>query len=102
MLRRVVEASSRTAVFSLTQRHDRTETWKELLGLAGDAARDGLSIRPVVAPRPIGILLGLEGSQNPFSGTPSYKRIAGKPRSEARRVGKECVSTCRSRCSTSN
>src|SRR3546814_2289038 len=64
MLRRVVEASSRTAVFSLTQRHDRTETWKELLGLAGDAARDGLSIRPVVAPRPIGILLGLEGSQN--------------------------------------
>ncbi|HEY9569342.1 MAG TPA: amidohydrolase family protein, partial [Thalassobaculum sp.] len=86
MLRRVVEASSRTAVFSLTQRHDRTETWKELLGLAGDAARDGLSIRPVVAPRPIGILLGLEGSQNPFSGTPSYKRIAGKPLEERVRI----------------
>src|SRR3546814_2214074 len=67
MLRRVVEASSRTAVFSLTQRHDRTETGKELLGLAGDADRDGLSIRPVVAPRTIGNLLGLEGSQNPFS-----------------------------------
>lgn len=79
MLRRVVEASGRTAVFSLTQRHDRTETWKELLALAGGAARDGVSIRPVVAPRPIGILLGLEGSQNPFSGTPSYKRIASLP-----------------------
>lgn len=77
LLRRVIEACGRTAVFSLTQRHDRTETWKELLALAGGAARDGLSIRPVVAPRPIGILLGLEGSQNPFSGTPSYKRIAG-------------------------
>jgi N-acyl-D-aspartate/D-glutamate deacylase len=86
MLRRVVEASGRTAVFSLTQRHDRTEFWKELLALSGDAARDGLSIRPVVAPRPIGILLGLEGSQNPFSGTPSYKRIAGKPLEERVRI----------------
>lgn len=82
MLRRVIEASGRTAVFSLTQRHDRTEFWKELLQLSEGAARDGLSIRPVVAPRPIGILLGLEGSQNPFSGTPSYKRIAGLPLAE--------------------
>jgi len=82
MVRRVVEASGRTAVFSLTQRHDRSEFWKELLALSGSAARDGLSIRPVVAPRPIGILLGLEGSQNPFSGTPSYKRIADKPLAE--------------------
>lgn len=86
MLRRVVAASGRNAVFSLTQRHDRTEVWKELLAMAGDAARDGLSIRPVVAPRPIGILLGLEGSQNPFSGTPSYKRIAGKSLEERVRI----------------
>ena len=79
MLRRVVEASGRTAVFSLTQRHDRPDVWRELLALADEAIKDGLSIRPVVAPRPIGILLGLEGSQNPFSGTPSYKAIADLP-----------------------
>jgi N-acyl-D-aspartate/D-glutamate deacylase len=79
MLRRVIERCGRTAVFSLTQRHDRTEVWKELLALAGQAAQDGLSIRPVVPPRAIGILLGLEGSQNPFSGTPSYKSIAHLP-----------------------
>ncbi len=78
-LRRVVEASGRTAVFSLTQRHDRPHFWRDLLRLAGDAAQDGVSIRPVVAPRPIGILLGLEGSQNPFSGTPTYRRIADLP-----------------------
>ncbi|NQW09207.1 MAG: amidohydrolase family protein [Alphaproteobacteria bacterium] len=78
-LRRVVEASGRTAVFSLTQRHDRPHFWRDLLRLSGEAAADGLSIRPVVAPRPIGILLGLEGSQNPFSGTPSYKAIAHLP-----------------------
>ena len=31
------------------------------------------------APRAIGVLLGLEGSQNPFSGTPTYKSIAKLP-----------------------
>jgi N-acyl-D-aspartate/D-glutamate deacylase len=82
MLRRVIERCGRTAVFSLTQRHDRTTVWKELLDLAEQARRDGLSIRPVVAPRAIGILLGLEGSQNPFSGTPSYKSIAHLPLAE--------------------
>jgi N-acyl-D-aspartate/D-glutamate deacylase len=82
MLRRVVETCGRTAVFSLTQRHDRTEVWKELLALADRAIGDGVSIRPVVAPRAIGILLGLEGSQNPFSGTPTYKSIAHLPLAE--------------------
>jgi N-acyl-D-aspartate/D-glutamate deacylase len=84
MLRRVVETSGRPAVFSLTQRHEkeRSEVWKELLGHAGEAIRDGHSIRPVFPPRAIGILLGLEGSQNPFSGTPTYKSIAHLPLAE--------------------
>ena len=81
MLRRVVERTGRPAVFSLTQRHEseRSGVWEELLGLAGDAINAGVSIRPVFPPRAIGILLGLEGSQNPFSGTPTYKSIASKP-----------------------
>jgi N-acyl-D-aspartate/D-glutamate deacylase len=84
MLRRVIERSGRTAVFSLTQRHEpaRQEVWKELLALADQAIKSGHSIRPVVAPRAIGILLGLEGSQNPFSGTPTYRSIALKPLAE--------------------
>lgn len=79
ILRRVVEASGQKAVFSLTARHDRTEAWKELLALSDAAAGDGLPIRPVFPPRPIGILLGLQGSQNPFAGCPSYKTIAHLP-----------------------
>ncbi|TDH61736.1 D-aminoacylase [Dankookia rubra] len=79
LIRRVVERSGRPAVFSLTQRHDRTEVWKELLALSNQAARDGVQIRPVFPPRPIGILMGLLGSQNPFSGAPSYKAIAHLP-----------------------
>lgn len=84
MLRRVVEKCGRTAVFSLTQRHEpaRQGVWKELLAMAGDAIKAGTSIRPVVPPRAIGILLGLEGSQNPFSGTPTYKSLAALPLAE--------------------
>jgi N-acyl-D-aspartate/D-glutamate deacylase len=84
MLRRVVETSGRPAVFSLTQRHEekRSRVWRELLGYANEATAAGLSIRPVFPPRAIGLLLGLEGSQNPFSGTPTYKSIAAKPLAE--------------------
>ena len=82
MMRRVVEASGRPLVFSLSQRHDRTTDWLKLLSLSDQAAADGLSIRPVFPPRPIGILLGLLGSQNPFSGCPTYKSLSHLPAHE--------------------
>jgi N-acyl-D-aspartate/D-glutamate deacylase len=82
MLRRVIEACGRPAVFTLTQRHSRPDVWRDLLKHADKAAADGLPIRPVVAPRAIGVLLGLAGSQNPFSGCPTYKAIAHLPVAE--------------------
>ena len=82
MLRRVVEACGRPCVFTLTQRHARPTVWRDLLGYADEAIAAGVPIRPVVAPRAIGVLLGLEGSQNPFSGTPTYKSIAHLPLAE--------------------
>jgi N-acyl-D-aspartate/D-glutamate deacylase len=86
MLRRVVEAAGCPLVFSLSQRHDRTEVWRELMALSSQAAREGVSMRPVVPPRPIGILLGLNGSQNPFAATPSYRAIAHLPLAERVRI----------------
>jgi N-acyl-D-aspartate/D-glutamate deacylase len=82
MLRRVVEASGRPAVFSLSQRHERPKDWEVMVREADRAIADGHSIRAVCPPRAIGLLLGLEGSQNPFSGTPSYKKIAKLPLAE--------------------
>lgn len=82
MVRRVAERCGRPVLFSLTARHDRTQAWKELLALSNAAAAEGLPIRPVFPPRPIGILLGFQGSQNPFSGTPSHKAIAHLPLGE--------------------
>lgn len=76
MVRRVVEKSGVPLMFSMAQRHGRREAFDELLALSDKAAEEGLYMRPVIAPRPIGILLGLQGSQNPFSGCPTYKTIA--------------------------
>ncbi|MGI9421628.1 MAG: N-acyl-D-amino-acid deacylase family protein [Hyphomicrobiaceae bacterium] len=82
MLRRVVEACGRPAVFSLSQRHERPRDWEVMIAGADQAVADGHSIRAVCPPRAIGLLLGLEGSQNPFSGTPSYRKIAHLPLAE--------------------
>ena len=81
MLRRVAEKSGRPVVFSLSRRHEphRRDQWKELVAYADQAQHDGVDIRAVTAPRAVGVLLGLEGSQNPFSGTPTYKSIAKLP-----------------------
>jgi N-acyl-D-aspartate/D-glutamate deacylase len=94
MLRRVIEACGRPAVFTLTQRHARPEVWRDLIKHADKAAADGLPIRPVVAPRAIGVLLGLAGSQNPFSGCPTYRSIAHLPVPErARRMADPAIRT---------
>ncbi|HVY15893.1 MAG TPA: amidohydrolase family protein [Rhodopila sp.] len=92
MLRRVVEACGRPAVFTLTQRHARPGVWRDLVAHADKAAADGVPIRPVAAPRAIGVLLGLSGSQNPFSGCPTYKEIAHLPVAErARRMAEPAI-----------
>ncbi len=79
VLKRIVKKSGRPVVFSCTQRHDRPHFWEDLMSMARQAQKEGLPIRPVVTPRPIGLLLGLNGSQNPFSGTDTYKSISNLP-----------------------
>ena len=79
LLRRVAEKTGRPMVFSLSQRNTQPSAWSDLLKLADKANAEGVSMRPVVAPRAIGMLLGLEGSQHPFSGCRSYRAIAQLP-----------------------
>lgn len=80
MLRRIVQRSGRSCVFTNNQRHgERSGVWRELLALSDAAASEGLRIRPIAAPRPIGSLFGLSGTQNPFSATPGYRSIAQLP-----------------------
>ena len=53
--------------------------WKKLLGMIDGANREGLRIKGQVAPRAIGILLGLNCTLNPFLRCPSWQAIARLP-----------------------
>jgi N-acyl-D-aspartate/D-glutamate deacylase len=79
MLRRIIVSSGRPMSLSLAQRHSEPRTWRKLLDLIASAVTDGVPITAQVAPRPIGVLLGLQGSLNPFSSCASYLEIAHLP-----------------------
>lgn len=86
MIRRLIEASRRPLSLSLAQSSNDPNSWRGLLGLISAAAKDGLPIKAQVAPRPIGLLLGLQGTINPFSAHPSYRSIHDKPLAEKLRI----------------
>ena len=82
MLRRLVEVSGRPLSVSLAQADVAPEGWRLLLGAIEAAAAEGLPIRAQVAPRPVGVLLGLDLTLNPFSAHPVYHEIAHLPPAE--------------------
>jgi len=91
MLCRVMSQSGRPLSFSLAQRHTVPGNWRRLLDLTAQAAKQGLPIKAQVAPRPIGVLLSLQGSRNPFSLCPSYQAIAAQPLAEKVRLLRDPV-----------
>ncbi|QUD89565.1 N-acyl-D-amino-acid deacylase family protein [Phenylobacterium montanum] len=82
IVRRLAQRFARPTTLSLAQVHHDPAAWKILLGLIGAAADNGLPIKGQVAPRPIGTLLGLQASLNPFSAHPSFRSLAALPFAE--------------------
>jgi N-acyl-D-aspartate/D-glutamate deacylase len=83
ILERMAEAAAgRPLSVSLMQRDQDPDQWRRILKGAEAASARGVPIRVQVAPRAIGVLLGLEASFHPFMGFPSYKSIAHLPLAE--------------------
>ena len=82
LFRRLARESNRPVTISLLQSDARPNGWRELMSQIDEANIEGLRITAQVRSRPTSVLLGLELSQNPFMGRPSYKRIAHLPFSE--------------------
>ncbi len=82
LFRRMARESSRPVTITLLQSDARPDGWRELMAEIDEANKEGLRITAQVRSRPTSVLLGLELSQNPFSGRPSYKRIAHLPFAE--------------------
>jgi len=79
MLRDLVRESGRPLSFSLAQGGSWADGWKGLLAMIESASKEGLPIKGQVAPRPIGLLLGLQGTLNPFIAHEAFQAIRDKP-----------------------
>ncbi|MDN5003065.1 amidohydrolase family protein [Bradyrhizobium sp. GCM10027634] len=79
MMLRVADQTKCPISFSITQNDRSPNRWRQTLDEINAAAKRGLSITAQIAARPVGLLLGLELSRNPFQTHPSYKAIAHLP-----------------------
>src|ERR1700719_358990 len=82
MMLRVAENTKIPVSFSITQNDKAPQRWRQTLDMIGDASKRGLAINAQIAARPVGLMLGLELSRNPFQTHPSYKAIAHLPLAE--------------------
>jgi len=82
MMLRVAENTKCPISFSVTQADKAPRRWRQTLDSINEAANRGLAITAQIAARPVGLLLGLELSRNPFQTHPSYKAIAKLPLAE--------------------
>ena len=79
MLQRLVERSGRPLSVSIAQAERAPEAWKRLIAWLDEARAAGLPMRGQVAGRPVGLMLGLDATLNPFVGHPSWREIRDLP-----------------------
>jgi N-acyl-D-aspartate/D-glutamate deacylase len=82
----LIEAFARTSgrpvSFTVQQAYHSPERWRKIFDRVAGMRANGLDVKPQVAPRPIGVLLGLEATANPFLFTRSFDEIARLPLAE--------------------
>ena len=76
MLKRIGARAKRPMAITILQRDSRPELWRDIMSGITQANTDGTDLVGQVLTRPTGILLGFEISMNPFSGRPSWEKIA--------------------------
>jgi len=79
MMLRVAENTRCPITFSITQNDRAPQRFRQTLAEINAAAARGLTITAQIAARPVGLMLGLELSRNPFQTHPSYRAIAKLP-----------------------
>lgn len=82
MFRRLVVESGRPLSFSLAQADRNPDGWRQMLAFLDACTADQLPVRAQVCGRPVGLLLGLTLTLNPFSAHPGWKDIEHLPFAE--------------------
>jgi N-acyl-D-amino-acid deacylase len=82
LIAEIARASQRPVSFTVQQDFEAPSRWRDLMALAESLQGEGLDVKAQVAPRPIGVLLGLQASNNVFTPVRAYARIAALPLEE--------------------
>ncbi|MGC6498702.1 MAG: N-acyl-D-amino-acid deacylase family protein [Henriciella sp.] len=82
LLRTMVAESGRPMIVTVAQSHRAPDGWRELLDWIEAENRNGLDIKGLVCGRPVGVLLGLDATMNPFSLNSAYQALADLPLAE--------------------
>ncbi len=69
-------ASGRPLSFTVQQAFHSPDRWRHLFGRVARLRADGVDVKPQVASRPIGVLVGLPATANPFLFTESFRQVA--------------------------
>ncbi|MPZ46015.1 MAG: amidohydrolase family protein [Betaproteobacteria bacterium] len=78
----VVRTSGRPLWFLLTDRASDPERWQRLMAGTRRARAGGASVTAQVAGRPVGLILGLTNTLNPFMARPSFAALNGLSHAE--------------------
>jgi len=81
-LRKMVTASGRPMSISVARNPMVPDAYRTILDHISAANADGLTMTGQVAPRAVGLILGLECTLNPFLTNPVYREIADRPLSD--------------------
>jgi N-acyl-D-aspartate/D-glutamate deacylase len=76
MLERIAETSGQTLTFPLLQYNEAPTRWREIADACAAARGRGVDMYGQVVGRPVGLLFGLELTQHPFIGCPSFDALA--------------------------
>ena len=82
LIRDLTRIARQPLTFSMVQGDAIPDQWRELMRRLDQAVADGFPIKAQVAGRPVGLMLGLQGSVHPFISRPSFQAIADKPLAE--------------------
>jgi N-acyl-D-aspartate/D-glutamate deacylase len=79
LIRDLTRLSGQPLTFSMVQADVIPDQWRELTARLAAAAAEGFPIKAQVAGRPVGLMLGLQGSAHPFISRPAFAAIAHLP-----------------------
>ena len=82
LLKEMAKQSGRPLSVSVAQHHRVTDGWRNILRTIERANSEGVKLAAQVCGRPIGVLFGLELTNNPFSAHPSFIEIKDLPLDE--------------------